>query len=305
MKRMAVFGFVIMVWGSSIALAQNVDPLNFYPHNEGNVWQYRSMFTNELIRTQYIDSVVVDSISRDRIVYGRSVTGTTLFTRERIDSFSNVYNLNFQADYVRYKLYADSGESWQAGVVDDTIPVVVTVLYVYQAYVFGIPTTVKVFRFVVQNPPPQGPFSLGSDHLAGGFGLVKTEIEPSDVYYLAGAIIENVHYGTIVSVKEKGYSPPSFDLLENYPNPFNPTTTIRYQLPSAGRVSIKIYNILGQQIRNLVDGIEVKGSHNSLWDGRNDHGVAVSGGVYFYRIESTTLDGSQSLVATKKMLLVE
>jgi len=83
--------------------------------------------------------------------------------------------------------------------------------------------------------------------------------------------------------------PNSFSLAQNYPNPFNPTTTIRYQLsavrgrPSA--VSLKIYNILGQEVRTLVDKEQAPGYYSVNWDGRNAQGREVTSGVYFYRLK--------------------
>ncbi|MCB0834841.1 MAG: T9SS type A sorting domain-containing protein, partial [Bacteroidetes bacterium] len=85
----------------------------------------------------------------------------------------------------------------------------------------------------------------------------------------------------------------------NYPNPFNPTTTIKFALPDAGRVRLVVYNILGQKVRELVDGFKDAGRYEVLWNGRNDKGQLVSSGLYIYRLES--VKGIQS----RKMLLVK
>lgn len=94
--------------------------------------------------------------------------------------------------------------------------------------------------------------------------------------------------------------PSSFHLSQNYPNPFNPSTTIEYKLPTRGRVSINIYNSVGQHVKTLVEGkLEGPGSYRVTWDGRNDMGNPVSSGAYFYRISS----GGQ--VQTAKMLMLK
>ncbi len=93
--------------------------------------------------------------------------------------------------------------------------------------------------------------------------------------------------------------PGEFDLRQNYPNPFNPTTVIEYALPKASFVKIRIYNILGQKVRHLVDEPQEPGYKKIHWDGKDDGGNEVSSGVYFYRIEAG------DFVECKKMTLLK
>ena len=72
----------------------------------------------------------------------------------------------------------------------------------------------------------------------------------------------------------------------NYPNPFNPETTITYQLREATSVSISIYNLKGARIRALVQGLQAAGNHSTLWDGKDGSGRNVASGVYLARIEA-------------------
>lgn len=92
--------------------------------------------------------------------------------------------------------------------------------------------------------------------------------------------------------------PDRFELLRNYPNPFNPNTTIRYALPKAGRVHLTIYNLLGQKVRALVDEHRETGRWEVMWNGTNEFGKQVASGVYFYVLR--TPDFQQS----RKMLLL-
>ena len=92
--------------------------------------------------------------------------------------------------------------------------------------------------------------------------------------------------------------PKEFALHQNYPNPFNPTTTIRYQLPIVSHVTLKIYNILGQEVKTLVDEIQYAGYKLVEWNAGN-----LSSGVYFYRL--TTNTNGKSFVAVKKLLLMK
>jgi hypothetical protein len=79
---------------------------------------------------------------------------------------------------------------------------------------------------------------------------------------------------------------PGVITATNYPNPFNPTTTIAFSLPLAGRTTLEIYNFKGQRIRMLIDGDFPTGKHTAVWDGKTDVGSSISSGIYFYRIAS-------------------
>ena len=93
--------------------------------------------------------------------------------------------------------------------------------------------------------------------------------------------------------------PDRFSLEQNMPNPFNPSTTIGYQLPEAGVVRLAIYNLIGQEVRVLVNERRNAGSFTATWDGADALGRRVASGIYLYRIQA----GSFS--ATKRMLLLK
>lgn len=84
-----------------------------------------------------------------------------------------------------------------------------------------------------------------------------------------------------------GLEPQEFQLHQNYPNPFNPLTSIEYELPRQTEVTIVVYNILGQKVRTIVDGVMPMGRHIFRWDGTNEAGTPVSSGVYFYRMKAS------------------
>ena len=93
--------------------------------------------------------------------------------------------------------------------------------------------------------------------------------------------------------------PDQITLQQNYPNPFNPSTTIEYSLKVSSKVTISVFNTLGQKVRTLFDGTMPVGDHRLEWDGCSDHGTQLATGVYFYRL----LVGDQ--VKSKKMLLLK
>ncbi len=96
-----------------------------------------------------------------------------------------------------------------------------------------------------------------------------------------------------------GALPERFELGANYPNPFNPSTMIPYQLPAAMHVRLEVFNILGQRIATLVDGERSAGFHTTSWDATDAAGQAVAAGVYLYRLQG---DGAQ---ITRSMLLID
>ena len=90
----------------------------------------------------------------------------------------------------------------------------------------------------------------------------------------------------------------SYKLFQNYPNPFNPTTTILYDLSKPVKVELKIFDLLGHEVRTLINEIQKTGNQSVIWDGKNNFGQSVSAGLYLYQLR---VDG---FIKTKKLLLI-
>ncbi len=90
---------------------------------------------------------------------------------------------------------------------------------------------------------------------------------------------------------------PAFELHANYPNPFNPTTTIRYTLARQGQIDVKVYNAAGRVVQILATGHQPAGLYQVQWDSRNANGSVVPSGMYFVRVEMG------GFVQTRKMIL--
>jgi len=93
--------------------------------------------------------------------------------------------------------------------------------------------------------------------------------------------------------------PDKFEVSQNYPNPFNPTTAITYSLPMSEYVTLKVYDISGRVITELVNNNQNAGSYTVTWNGKNNFGESVSSGIYFYELNAGTFK------VQKKMLLVK
>ncbi len=94
-------------------------------------------------------------------------------------------------------------------------------------------------------------------------------------------------------------TPKVFSLGQNHPNPFNPETQIKYDLPEAVQVSLVIYNILGQRVRTLADEYQEPGYRTVIWDGKDERGREVASGIYFYRLKAGDYDQVRKMVVLK------
>jgi hypothetical protein len=96
-----------------------------------------------------------------------------------------------------------------------------------------------------------------------------------------------------------GDLPKTYSLAQNKPNPFNPTTEIKFDLPKSGHVSLKVYNVAGQLVKTLVNDYREAKVHSVVWDGTNDSGRKVTSGVYFYSITSGDFKDHKKMVLLK------
>ena len=124
---------------------------------------------------------------------------------------------------------------------------------------------------------------------ASGF-LAPTEMDSAFTLVLttpSGDVVELPTTETALALSEDNYGnmPNDFIIHQNYPNPFNPTTSIEYELIGDSKVSIAVYDLLGNIVNELYDGFQTSGNKNVKWDARNSSGELVSAGMYFYKIQ--------------------
>ncbi|MBN1290448.1 MAG: T9SS type A sorting domain-containing protein [Candidatus Latescibacteria bacterium] len=116
-------------------------------------------------------------------------------------------------------------------------------------------------------------------------------IDQNDVMWIvsgngSGYITSFAKAAILTDVAEDEKTPEALSIIGNYPNPFNPSTTIEFMLPEYGTADLVIYNIMGQKVRDLVSGQLPPGTHYVVWNGRDNHGNTVSSGVYICRLKS-------------------
>jgi hypothetical protein len=207
----------------------------------------------------------------------------------RVDSALNVFwHPQVPAlNYLRYKLAADSCEPWTLR----PFPIFggwAWVARVDSILVFYIRTVGKIIKYAPGNPCSLG--SLEEHWLASGFGIIFTYREPDEVSYLQGCIVAGDTFGFLTNVKSPDHSgiPKAYCLVQNYPNPFNPATTVEYWIPYRSFVTLKIYNVLGQEASTLVEGEMEAGRYSAIWNAADK-----PSGVYFCRL--TSVDNTMTI----------
>jgi len=166
----------------------------------------------------------------------------------------------------------------------------------------GIPDLgqVCVFRDIVSGFPPTDPIHCSDELVFSETQLINFfyRIQIADTH---GNLSEFSDEVTLADPSAVGaLVPGQFSLQQNHPNPFNPSTIISFTLPSDSSVQLRIYDVAGKLVRDLIDGQTMwAGTRQAVWDGRDDGGKAVSAGVYFYRLDAGQFS------QTKRMTLVK
>ncbi len=123
--------------------------------------------------------------------------------------------------------------------------------------------------------------------------------DPGQIEVTGGQLVNSDYRGTALRGQQIEALPTVAALYPNYPNPFNPSTELRFDVPAAGDVQLKVYNQLGQTVRTLVDQRLKAGSYRMKWDGRNEAGQSVASGVYFYRLQAGEFNQIRKMTLVK------
>jgi len=128
--------------------------------------------------------------------------------------------------------------------------------------------------------------------------LIDTTCEPGSVCRYRIDVKDEDGTRTILVTGKLKAEAPELALDQNFPNPFNPSTTISFSLPKTSHLVLDVYDAQGCRIKRLVDSVKESGRHSVQWNGHNDNEGFVSSGVYFYKLTA----GKKSI--TKKMILM-
>jgi hypothetical protein len=264
--------FFIFVLFTRLLFAQ--EPLDFFPHQVGDRWEYQHFNGNSFIE--------ILNLTRDSVDTGNHFIffNHNLIPDFKLDSISNrVYK--FSSNDLIYQLDGQQGDAWDTGQGGgekwawiDTV---------YATNIFGKSSVVKVIKYGPAHPDTFGTeYYLRERKIASGFGLIYEWEEGPYITYLRGCIIDSDTFGTIISVPHfTSNIRDEFILHQNYPNPFNPNTTIEYQLNRNTPVVLEVFNNIGQKVEALVNEVQPPGNYHINFDGSN-----LSSGIYYYRIKA-------------------
>jgi len=291
MNIKAIIGIVLVHLGIGVA-SQFAQSQSFYPLQVGNRWDFTDTSwglggggTRETTSVR----IIVDTVMGNGLRYfkfsGREAAGGQF---ARGDSNWIYYYDNYQtfADVPFYKLNAILGEEWNVSLGPYFF---VRYTGTFTASKFGVPITVKEYYL--------DGLAVALVWLSDRFGpIVAWDMyDPPGSWNtyrsLIGAIIADTVYGTIVSVSDDPTLANSYNLWQNFPNPFNPITTIRFTMPERTMVSLKVFDILGREIASLAHGEFEAGTHLCQW--QPDHN---SGGVYFYRLQTASFSQTRRML---------
>lgn len=161
-------------------------------------------------------------------------------------------------------------------------------------------------RHFLIGPNPDDSIGVQESELSNGeIEVVLTANDDSDgddnTFVLYGSVLDVVYTPALpMDVAADGEPMPEKYLLNpNYPNPFNPSTTIEYNLPSRSHVRVEVLNLLGQTIQVLVDDTRSAGPHQVVWEGHSQDGKAVASGIYYYRIVAGEFINARKMILLK------
>jgi hypothetical protein len=311
------FILFFLCFTSLISIAQDTTKPFYFPHKTGDRWEY---FFDDY-SPYYIDTLQNYTVSNSQDTQGqiifkqyaefihpkeRAVLLNRDTTKYWIDTTNNyVYGYSTEYDSALiYKLNAKKGEQWV--IKDNSKYSMARIVKKWNGLLFGKATTFMAIRYylALNSSSDTTGYDRYSDIIADGFGLIaRGGGETLGEIHLIGAIINGYQYGnfTVVSIKKSQKPIPSeIRLFQNYPNPFNPSTTISFELPSSTNISLVIYNVLGKEIKRIIDSEPYSiGVHKVIWNGTDSNGKKVASGIYFYRLLL------KEQVITKSMLLLK
>jgi hypothetical protein len=165
---------------------------------------------------------------------------------------------------------------------------------------------------------PDSTLYITSDSRSGTYSRVGIKPTAGATYYFRASLWTGTAgaYSIIATrsflavgveqIRDEKLVPTQLTLDQNYPNPFNPSTTIRYGLPESQNVRISVFSLLGQEVAVLVNGIQAPSTYTVVWNGKDLRGVDLPSGIYFIRLQASSISGAQSgeKQIVKKAMLV-
>lgn len=303
--------FLIVLFSSAKSYSADTNAVAYFPMKVGNVYvfEYRNFISNEIRRLKSV--IMRDSVFSNGHRYF-SFSNYPLFNNGlwyRVDSITgSIYRHDPSAGCSLYdhEIFFDSlaalpgNAIYNCNVSAERSCQAITTMPFFTGEVLR-----KRFNYYHSNPPPAG-YESNSTYYAKGFGLHMFDFigmghfTPFQYRYtILGCVFGGIVYGDTVMypvgiIPLTSSVPDKFSLSQNFPNPFNPTTNINFDIPKNSFVKLKIYDVSGKELTSLVNENLNAGSYNYQWDASS-----FTSGVYFYRIETN------DFIETKRMILLK
>jgi hypothetical protein len=275
MKSLFILGVQTLL--STAVLAQEA----VFPLNVGDRWLWTFAYNGHV---SYVDfQITQDSIMPNGKRYVAHFMDSWIC--QQGDSVF-MYGGDSRSDILLYDFTATVGDTVLTDLGHGTFAVVLDSYNIWDW--FGASRRVWNFHHEIRYTPDTETW----DTIADSIGIVSRTRFPGS-YDLLGAYVNGRTYGTLSEVSRDSPSLSGLSLTQNHPNPFNPTTTIEYDLPTPTQVSLKVYNVIGQEVAELVSGEQTAGHKSVRFDA-----TGLPSGVYLYRLTAG------DCVATMKLILM-
>ena len=275
--------FLILVANN---IYSQIDSTDWYPLAVGNKWQYSyGIMEVELTTIEVIGDTTMPNGKTYSIITNYE---DTWYERNYENKYAYIYRENTSSEEILYDFVSEDGtiinNSW--GIKETLPPVLWFGEYNLSSKVYEI---VNIDSSVTPPDTTWGIVDAPTLKITQGIGNTPS----NGLSWLNGVIINGVQYGVITDMKKTSTS-ADFMLNQNYPNPFNPLTRIKYEIPYRSQIEIIVYDILGKEIKTLVNEVKNSGIYEVEFNAIN-----LSSGVYYYTLR--TEHGSIS----KKLLLLK
>ncbi len=267
------------------------------PLKPGNRWVYNSYIAGDYAHPEIHQYEVTDSI---KVING--IPFYTIIDPRHQDYAAGYYGITFTHLFARYdetisdslytyfKMNPQKGDTWEQH-WKNGVTLYNTIIDTQSAIVFGKNTLIYVV-----DRRDSSKFIGSREYWTKEYGMLDGIYEEAEDI-LKGCVIDGVLYGdtTVTGIYDIKQLPDEFELYQNYPNPFNPSTVISWQTGKAYLVTLKVYDLLGREIKTLIDNKYYNsGKHTIIFNGKG-----LSSGVYFYRLIT------KDFIQTKKMMLLK